>query len=239
MLRAAQVRPDGLAVELGPGFSTKVGHGLREVGFHGELLVVDPNPEAREFTVRRYRELLPRARVGSLAEPRTHATPVELLLGNHVLDDMVLRRMLSPVPSNALFAEMRPGAPCSAAFVRSWRRILDNDPATVEAAVRATVHELAAAVRTTGARRLLLNEYPSWRHRDCGLDGIHGLGTRVLQLLARALGADAGRSTVVLPSVEPEMRWLVSVAGEPAAGTPIGLDRPAGPGKEGTADGRR
>jgi hypothetical protein len=97
-------------------------------------------------------------------------------------------------------------------------------------------------VRTTGARLLLVNEYPSWRHRDRGLDGIHRLGTRMLRLLAQALRADAGRSTVLLPSVEPEMRWLVSVAGapgEPAGGMSIGLDRPAGPSKEGTANGRR
>jgi uncharacterized UPF0146 family protein len=76
VLRAQEIRLDGRVVELGPGFSAKIGYGLAEVGFHGEVVLVE--------SVR---------------------SRVDLLLANHVLDDLFLSTHLSFRDSDRLFAE--------------------------------------------------------------------------------------------------------------------------------------
>ena len=227
--------PTGLAIELGPGFSTKVGHGLREVGFHGELVVAS-TPTGRPASSPSAGTGSCSPARGSLRWPSRAPTPrpSSCSWATTVLDDMVLRRMLSPVPSDALFAEDA----ARRALLGGLRAELAPDPRRRPGDRRRRRFERRCTswwprVRTTGARRLLAQRVPELApprlraRRDPRAPHAGAAAAR-----PGAVGPTQGRPTVVLPSVEPEMRWLVSVAGEPAAGTPIGLDRSAGPRRE-------
>jgi hypothetical protein len=99
VLRQQEIRLDSRVVELGPGFSAKIGHGLAEVGFRGVVVLIEPNDEARRSAAGKYRRLLPQAHVRTQPGLLRHTgKPVQGrvdLLANHVLDDLAALRLLT------------------------------------------------------------------------------------------------------------------------------------------------
>ncbi|MGH3854358.1 MAG: hypothetical protein ACRDR6_12865 [Pseudonocardiaceae bacterium] len=215
MLSQQEIQLDGRVVELGPGFSAKIGHGLAEVGFHGEVVLVEPNGDARRFAASTYLRLLPLAHVRTWPRLLRHADEpvrdqVDLLLANHVLDDLFLSAHLSFRDSDRLFAEMRPGRDCSDLFLRTWRRIL-GDLASIDRAITSVVDDLVRHLTTTRPRCLVMNQYPSWRQGAGGLGAIHEIGLATLRLLGRRLERDLSRPVFLRQLGEREMYWLISV----------------------------
>jgi hypothetical protein len=209
VLRRQGIRLDGRVVELGPGFSAKVGHGLAELGFHGEVVLIEPNGQARRSAVERYRRLLPRADVRGLPHLPTQAGRVDLLLANHVLDDLFLGAQLPFHDSDRLFAEMRPGRGCSEFFLRTWQEIL-RDPAAVNRAIDALVDDLVRQVHATRPGGLAMNQYPSWRQGEHGLGAIHEIGLAALRRLAGKLERDLTRPVYLRRLGDPDMHWLIA-----------------------------
>jgi hypothetical protein len=212
---------DGRVVELGPGFSAKVGHGLAELGFYGEVVLVEPNRQARLSAAERYRRLLPRAEIRTLPHLPAQAGPVDLLLANHVLDDLFLGAQLPFQESDRLFAEMRPGRECSEVFLRTWRELL-RDPATIDCKIDALVGDLVRHVHATRPRSLIMNQYPSWRQGECGLGAIHEIGLAALRRLAGRLERDLARPVCLRRLGEADMHWLTSTTPDAAASVPSG-----------------
>lgn len=215
VLRQQEIRLDSRVVELGPGFSAKIGHGLAEVGFRGVVVLIEPNDEARRSTAGKYRRLLPQAHVRTQPRLLRHTGKpvqgrVDLLLANHVLDDLVLSAHLSFRDSDRLFAEMRPGRNCSDFFLRTWRRILD-DPASVDHAVADVVDDLVRHLTATRPGCFVMNQYPSWRQGERCLGAIHEIGLAALRLLARKLEHDLSRPVRLRQLGDRDMYWLVSV----------------------------
>jgi hypothetical protein len=198
-------------VELGPGYSAKIGYGLGEACFSGDLLLVEPNDAARTWAVNRNRSVLPRATVRGRVRLGRDTGDVDFLIANHLLDDLLLAAWLSPADSDGLFTEMRPGRPCSPSFVRIWQHIMDADPAAVQSSVTAVVERILLVLRTARPRWLVLNQYPSWQHGASGLDGIDEWGMQILRRLASALRADPERQNVLRLDDESGIWWLVSV----------------------------
>jgi hypothetical protein len=200
---------DGTVVEIGPGFAAKIGFGLAGLGFRGTVLLVEPDPAAREWAARRYRELLPAAEVVARPEPVPESNyldgrEVDLLAGNHVLDDLLLDAALPAADSARMFTAMRPGTDCSEAFIGAWRRLL-REPDRVARAIRRVVDDLTGYIRAGRPGVVLLNQYPSWRHDQCGLGVIHETSLELLRLLAAELGATAVRC-----APEGTMAWLTA-----------------------------
>jgi len=115
-LKQSALDPEGVVVEIGPGFTVKVGLGLLDAGFHGTILLVEPNGEARSWARWRYEEILPKAKIlaSEAPVPRLAAAvtgPVDVLAANHILDDLLLGACLSPSERNHLFAQMQPEGP--------------------------------------------------------------------------------------------------------------------------------
>jgi hypothetical protein len=209
VLRRQRIPLDGRVVELGPGFSAKVGHGLAQLGFYGEVVLVEPNSQARLSAAERYRRLLPRAAVRILPHLPAQAGPVDLLLANHVLDDLFLGTQLPFRDSDRLFAEMRPGCGCSEIFMQTWRKIL-LDPAAVDRAIDALVGDLVRHVHAIRPGSLAMNQYPSWRQGECGLGAIHEIGLAALRQLAGRLERDLARPVRLRRLGDPDMHWLIS-----------------------------
>jgi hypothetical protein len=215
VLRQQEIRLDGRVVELGPGFSAKIGHGLTEMGFHGEVVLVEPNDDARRSAASMYLRLLPQAHVRTRPRFLRHAGEpmqgrVDLLLANHVLDDLFLSTHLSFRDSDRLFAEMRPGRDCSDFFLQTWRRIL-GDPASVDRAIAGVVDDLVQHLIAIPPGCLVMNQYPSWRQGERDLGVIHEIGLTTLRLLARRLERDLSRPVCLRRLGDRDMYWLISV----------------------------
>jgi hypothetical protein len=215
ILRQQEIRLDSRVVELGPGFSAKIGHGLAEVGFHGEIVLVEPNEDARRVAAGKYLRLLPQAHVrtrprilGHISEPVQ--SRVDFLLANHMLDDLVLSTHLPFGDSDQLFTEMRSGQDCSESFLRTWHRIL-GDPASVDRAISGVVDDLVRHLVAARPGCLVMNQYPSWRQGKSGLGAIHEIGLTTLHLLAWRLKRDLSRPVCLQQLGDRDMYWLISV----------------------------
>src|SRR5262249_56530109 len=104
--------------------------------------------------------------VRTLSHLPAQAGSVDLLLANHVLDDLFLGAQLPFHDSDRLFAEMRPGRGCSEVFMRTWRKIL-RDPAAVERGIHALADDLVRQVHVIRPGGLAMNPYPRWTQRVC------------------------------------------------------------------------
>jgi hypothetical protein len=213
ILRSAGVDRDATVVEAGPGFSDKIAHALAALGFRGRIVVVDPTPAAGRWLAVRYRQLLPAAEIVVDPFPLSSATrewgTVHALVSNHVLDDMLLRLAVPPAVSGALFAQMRPGRPCSGTFLEAWRHIQEN-PAAPERLAGEAADEFARYAAAIAPHRVIVNVYPSWTHVRAGLASVHDYGLRALNRLEDRLSA-AGFLAMAAP-VPPELRnaaWLI------------------------------
>lgn len=213
MLRSLNVGPTSTAVEVGPGFAAKVGFGLAELGFRGTLIVFEPNDAARSWITARYQRLLPRAEVLALpvAIPCTASIAmhsIDLLMANHLLDDLLLNAAVPPGEGARLFAQMRPGTPCSGAFAETWSRLL-RTPERLDGLVGRVAEDFSHFVSAVQPGLVVLNQYPSWRHQRHGLDAIHIHSLRVMRLLAERIGTNGTEREDGRYFPEGSVRWLV------------------------------
>jgi hypothetical protein len=198
--------------EVGPGFSTKVGFGLAELGFQGSVILVEPNGPARIWAEDRYRRLLPNADIEAIPFPVPEAGQlarknVDLLLANHILDDLLLNTYVKSPYADRIFSEMHSGAECSEAFITTWHQLC----ATTEAVTKLVddvVDGLVSYVKAVKPACLILNEYVSWQQNWCGLDVIHDVSLRTMQRLQERLALDRSPSNPRLSRNGP-MFWLV------------------------------
>lgn len=199
-------------VELAPGFSRKVAHGLAELDLRGEVVLVEPQDVVRARAVRRYRDLVRRAEVRG--RPRLPDGPlpgrrVDALLANHAIDDLILDRGASG-GSEHIFGQMRPGEACSTAFVGAWRQLL-HDPYRLERTSASVVDLLVRQVVALRPTWFVANHYPSWRHDAAGLQAIHLAALAAFDDLHRKLLRLSERATSVVVSPDGGVRWLLSV----------------------------
>lgn len=196
----------GTVMEIGPGFSDKIALGLAGLGFHGTIILVEPNAAARQWAISRYRELLPDAHVVTLArrlQDLRETRRIDALLANHVLDDILLDASIPKALSARLFPTMRPDAPCSRTFIETWRSIL----AGVHAYPLKLATDIATSIASMRPGLLAFNDYASWRHAAPVLAPIHRVSRELMQALQWRLGTH-GMPCVLRDN--GSMRWLTS-----------------------------
>jgi hypothetical protein len=215
------LRPDGTVVEIGPGFSAKIGFGLAEVGFRGTVILVEPNGPARRWARRHYRRLLPMARLGTSCRAVPDAAelpiagPIDALVANHVLDDLLLNRYLAGLERDRIFGEMRSAVGCSDRFTQIWRQ-LRGAPETLRELADRVVEDLTDYVAVLRPARLIVNDYPSWPHRDSGLGFIHDVSRRMLECLEQRLAGSVKLSSQPRSDGAVAVRWLVAHSDGPS-----------------------
>ncbi len=203
----------GEVAEVGPGFTLKVGLGLRQLGFRGTLYVVEPNLGVRRWLMPRYRELLPGARVVAVPKRLREAAAVlprglSALVMNHVLDDLVLDGSVHKRISRIVFGQMRQGLPCRVEVRRSWDALL-RSRAKLAAACTSVVGDIAHAYRSTRPKLLVVSQYPSWFHYQNGMQRVDRATASLLQQLQRRLLASTAASGGLFCYGDKEPRWLI------------------------------
>jgi hypothetical protein len=214
MVDASDVDPSGDVVEVGPGFSAKVGLWLAERGFRGTLFLVEPNDGARMWALGRYRRLLPRATLvpvdRSLAEARG-AVPrrIDALLMNHVLDDLLLHASVPPGYHETLFASMRPGAACADEVRRAWT-VISTNRAALASASASVVEDVSAFCAGVQPRLVVASQYRSWFHAHHALEHVDRVTAPLLARLAERLASAVPALEIRLKGAGADReRWLI------------------------------
>ncbi len=104
-LSKLKVLPTAHVLEVAPGSRAKVAYGLAEMGFCGQITLLDVDAQALAVTAEKVQQLLPNARVFSkcqsldsfLANQATQHS-FDVVLSNHPLDDFILRACLDAAP---------------------------------------------------------------------------------------------------------------------------------------------
>ena len=214
MLRSKGLNPAGTVVEIGPGFTDKIARGLVSLNFRGTVVLVESNELAGAWACERYCRLLPEAEIILVCRPMPDAKipyrrSVDVLLSNHILDDLILNASLPPELSSGIFDSMKPDAPCSPMFIRRWRELLVHAELLQELIVH-VAEDFTNWVAEMQPRLVLLNQYPSWRHDLHGLTSIHMQALRLMQLIETSLGAVCVDATATDGlSHESSVRWLI------------------------------
>lgn len=213
-LRKLYLGPDSTLVEIGPGFSAKIGFGLAELGFCGALFLVEPNGSACRWAQRKYQRLLPAAQVRTSHRAVPDADlpiegPVDAIIANHVLDDLLISHFISAPESDSIFGHMRPGVGCPEKYSEIWREIL-GAPRTLHELVDRVAEDMVRYVDVVQSDRLILNEYLSWHHRCCGLGRIHWVSLWALARLQQRLMAAGQFSAQLFWDSTEAMQWLVA-----------------------------
>lgn len=82
-------------VEIAPGFRYKIAYALKDLGFQGNLYVIDTNTEVLEYINEKYNSILPNAKIICINKSFENAfedipNEFDLLLSNHCIDDMII-----------------------------------------------------------------------------------------------------------------------------------------------------
>jgi hypothetical protein len=213
LLRGRALGQTDTVVEVGPGFTDKVARALAALDFRGRVVLVEPNRAAAAWAAACYRRRLPRAETLIVSRPVPDVTipgggRVDALVANHVLDDLILNATLRPEASEAIFSSMTAGSACSEQFVRTWWGLLAR-PGTLGRLTSAAAAHFSGFVAEARPRLVLLNQYPSWRHRARGLGPIHTHALRLMALLESSLGGTCMDSALRTESGgSVPVRWL-------------------------------
>lgn len=92
-------------VEIAPGFRYKIAYALKEVGFHGNIYIIDTNTEVLEYVNEKYKKILPNAKIICINKNFEDAfedipNEFDLLLSNHCIDDMIIAEYMNNYNKN-------------------------------------------------------------------------------------------------------------------------------------------
>lgn len=162
MIENLNLPKDAILVEIAPGFKTKIGRALADYGFRGILHIVEANSHAGAQVIQRYKKLLPHARVIIHTKPMREAVndlpnKVDLIMANHVLDDMVLYESLPRETSDKFFA-LNSGSE----RINLTKKFWNNIPAPVlSQAKNTTISNWMYVISHIKSRAVILSQYKS------------------------------------------------------------------------------
>lgn len=204
----------GTIIEIGPGFTDKIGCGLAKLQFRGKLYVVEPNELALQWVVHRYQTLLPTATIIAVNKPMQDACAilpraVEAILMNHVLDDMLLYAGLAPAEQQSIFSQTRPGEPCLSQVKNTWQGLLSN-PQYLSELKYIVLNDICSLVDHADARIIGMSQYKSWFLAENELKEADLKGNELLREMVSQLGDMSIEDKDILCSYGQDWRnWLV------------------------------
>lgn len=150
-----------VVVEIGPGYRHKVAIMLSQMNFDGELYVVDNNKNVLEFVEKKYTQLLPKAKIiciHSSFEKSIDNLPkkIDLLLANHIVDDMLLENYISKSKYNS----MLDSAFLADSFVMLWEEF-SKDKSQVESSIQFVCNAFEKFVKQNQIDFAIISQYKS------------------------------------------------------------------------------
>lgn len=214
ILAACDVTHEDTIAEIGPGFTDKLGHALRFLGFAGKVHLVEPNGAARSWATQRYRQLVPEAEVCPIDQKlsRAHVDlvgQIDVVVMNHVLDDLLLESIVEPARLESIFASMHQGADCPDTLRQAWQTLAEN-PALVRRSSNRVVADVCEFVEATRPRHLVISQNESWYHHRDGLAHADMFGADLLRRLRERFGSRQDVTHDVARRLDVDLaRWLI------------------------------
>lgn len=177
-------------LEIGPGVSTKIGGALAKIGFCGELYVVDPLEGVLEVLKSKYKALLPNAKVTYISKPLSDAyadlpSDVDLILGSHVLDDIMVYHGAASALDWAKEYTHQP----SADLKTSWQSILE-DTDKLSLIKKSVIEDILDMYERLKPEAMILNQYPSATLNDHDMESLNLHAFDILRKLAERLAGE-------------------------------------------------
>jgi hypothetical protein len=170
-LKGTAFSKTGTVVEFAPGNRMKVGLALAASGFKGTLYVVEPSKPMLEALLQKYKTILPNAKVIALPIDLTSALnqipgPIDLLLANHAVDDMILNHLQNLHPQtdskqNVFNTNQYYKADTFSSVEKLWRAG-EADPKLMNTAAKKTTEDLLRAINYLNPKNTILAEYESY-----------------------------------------------------------------------------
>lgn len=185
ILRVQNADPKGVAVELAPGTSVKVGAALAEIGFCGRLYVVDASSVALEALKPKYAALLPNADITFTCSTIRACVDLpgspDMLLGSHVIDDMILSagEALRGEGNSFGWAAAYTHHP-SVDVQKSWSD-LSGALTLKNAAEKMVTQDIQAVITRIMPRLSIFSQYPSATLKDHDMQALNDSAALVLQ----------------------------------------------------------
>jgi hypothetical protein len=214
LLSKHSLNSSGTIIEIGPGFTDKIGRGLAKLQFQGKLYVLEPNELALEWVAERYQTLLPNATIIAVNKTVQDActllpSAVEAVLMNHVLDDMVLHAGLPPAGQQNIFSQTRPGESCLSQVKETWQALL-ADPQYLLVLKQQVVTDLNKLIDHTDARIIGMSQYKSWFLSQNELEEADMIGNKLLGEMMVQLGDTSMADKDILRSYgQDHQDWLI------------------------------
>jgi hypothetical protein len=200
-------------VEIGPGFTSKIGIALAKIQFTGHLFIVEPNKDAIEWIGNQYSKLLPNTKIVLINRSINDAANelpinVDAVLMNHVLDDMILNAKLTNSLCDTIFSQMRPEQTCHPLVQKTWLSILDN-PSTMASLSQQVLDELCQFLSHINPQLFATSQYHSWFLKENELQKANLLGLQLLSKLRLCFGDTNEKFDVVLKKhAQIPSQWL-------------------------------
>jgi hypothetical protein len=189
ILALLEMGNDQHVVEIGPGHSVKIASGLSYAGYKGQVTILDALQSVLDVLKPDYQEFLPENtlhfKCGMLHESAAAGElTVDVLLGNHVLDDMLVAAA-GEMGALAWSADYRHDiAPDLRA---AWAQLEQNEAALLKA--RQKVHDdIIDFCARANVKRFALSQYPSATLNDHAMKGLNDAAYDVLVMLKESLG---------------------------------------------------
>ncbi len=101
MFAKLKLEKDSTVLEIGPGSVSKVGEGLKQYGFIGKIVLVEPELNSLQEISKKYKLLMPKATViemnmtlNEYLQNQCHNS-IDVVVSNHVIDDMIIGKYIS------------------------------------------------------------------------------------------------------------------------------------------------
>ena len=145
-------------IELLPGFCYKGAIMLRDMNFTGTIFVIDENKKVCKFVEEEYKKFIPKAKIITICKRMDVAISylpenIDLLIGNHCIDDLILSEFLNLKNIKILPANKN-------AIKKCWNEI-ENSPILLEN-IYEKIHETFYNLfRTRNINFTILSQYKS------------------------------------------------------------------------------
>lgn len=202
------MKKDATVIEVAPGSINKIGWGLSEYKFNGEVYIVEPDMHSLKSITKQYKEIL-KGKVKPVGLPLDKVIPalpkkVNAILANHPLDDMIGGKLLTKRGYDRFFDITYKNAD----FKRKVWKKLDSEKKKVERVKKEVIYEWCKLIDSTNPELVVIAQYRSWFFR---LNNIHAPDKHAYDVL-EAIKKKYKQYAVDIKSkhyIEEPERWLI------------------------------